>query len=126
MKNITLDTNIIILYLQGVKEVRHKLDKLIHYGAKFNISSLTLSELLSFPKITKQEEKDIFEFITFVSIIPVDENIAIQSGRLRRKTRLRLGDSIIAATASVSGSTLVTRDKKDFQRVGDLIEIKFI
>jgi predicted nucleic acid-binding protein len=53
-------------------------------------------------------------------IIPVDYEIADAWGRLRRRSQLEgrtmpLADALIAATASVHGLTLVTRNVRDFE-----------
>ncbi len=53
-------------------------------------------------------------------MVPIDEDIAIKAGRIGRKEGLRLGDSIIAATALRTDSTLLTHDKKDFKKVVEI------
>ena len=54
----------------------------------------------------------------FDRILPVDEAIAEQWGRLNVPDPLPVLDSLLAATASVHGLTLVTRNLKDMQRTG--------
>lgn len=51
-------------------------------------------------------------------ILPVDEGIAEQWGRLNVPDPLPVLDSLLAATASVHGLTLVTRNVKDVERTG--------
>jgi predicted nucleic acid-binding protein len=51
-------------------------------------------------------------------ILPVDEAIAEQWGRFNVPDPLPVLDSLLAATASIHGLTLVTRNLKDIQRTG--------
>jgi predicted nucleic acid-binding protein len=50
----------------------------------------------------------------------VDLHLAQLSGVLGRTYRLKLADSIIAATALYTGSTIVTRNTRDFKKVASL------
>jgi predicted nucleic acid-binding protein len=51
-------------------------------------------------------------------ILPVDQAIAEQWGRFNVPDPLPMLDSFLAATASVYGLTLVTRNLKDVERTG--------
>lgn len=51
-------------------------------------------------------------------ILPVDQAIAEQWGRFNVPASLPVIDSLLAATASVHGLTLVTRNLKDVERTG--------
>ena len=51
-------------------------------------------------------------------ILPVDEGIAEQWGRFNVPDPLPVLDSYLAATATVHGLTLVTRNVKDVERTG--------
>jgi len=51
-------------------------------------------------------------------ILPVDQVIAEQWGRFNVPDPLPVLDSLLAATASVRGMTLVTRNLKDVERTG--------
>jgi predicted nucleic acid-binding protein len=57
--------------------------------------------------------------------MPVDEEIAIQAGLLRRQYRLshrpELPDMLIAATALVHNATLVTLNSKHFSMLSDVL-----
>jgi predicted nucleic acid-binding protein len=86
-------------------------------GVKLYISSITLAELLIFQNLTQEEEEGIFDFVSLTTVVPVEEGIAIEAGRIGRKEGLRIGDSIIAATALSTNSSLLTHDKQDFKKV---------
>ena len=51
-------------------------------------------------------------------ILPVDQAVAEQWGRFNVPDPLSMLDSLLAATASVHGMTLVTRNLKDVERTG--------
>jgi len=51
-------------------------------------------------------------------ILPVDQAVAEQWGRFNVPDPLSMFDSLLAATASVHGMTLVTRNLKDVERTG--------
>jgi predicted nucleic acid-binding protein len=51
-------------------------------------------------------------------ILPIDEAIAEQWGRFNVPDPLPVLDSLLAATASVHGLTLITRNVKDVKRTG--------
>lgn len=50
----------------------------------------------------------------------MDRAIAERAGRLRRGSRMRTPDALIAATALEHGLALVTRNRRDFERVNGL------
>jgi predicted nucleic acid-binding protein len=82
------------------------------------MSIITYIELLSFPDISADEEEQIKEFLPTCEIIPLDDAIVQTTITFRRKTKRKVPDSIIAATAIETGSLLFTRDdhllKADF------------
>lgn len=49
--------------------------------------------------------------------LPVDRGIAELAGRLRRETGVRTPDALIAATALLHGLVLMTRNRRDFERI---------
>jgi hypothetical protein len=51
-------------------------------------------------------------------ILPIDEVVAEQWGRFNVSRSLPVVDSLLAATASVHGLTLVTRNLKDVEQTG--------
>ncbi|KAK49441.1 recombinase [Caballeronia jiangsuensis] len=53
-----------------------------------------------------------------MTIVPVDRNIGELWGRLRARHPEPAVDRLIAATALVHGLTVVTRNVRDFERVG--------
>jgi len=69
-------------------------------------------ELLSFRGITPEDEKQIRDFLNAVAIIPLNTDVEDTAIRLRRSTRLKMPDAIVAASAIVSQAMLVTYDRE--------------
>jgi len=116
----TFDTNAIIYYVKDDEDAVPILRDIFAKDVPIFISSLTELELFAFSTLSLEEEGQIEAILHTLSIIPLDSCIARIAGFLRRTYHLKTGDSAIAATALFTGSALVTRNIKDFQRVRDL------
>jgi predicted nucleic acid-binding protein len=79
------------------------------------ISVITELELLSFPRISEEQETKIKAFLAEREIVPLTEEIKRKAVEFRRGTNKKLPDSIIAATSIVSNAVLITRDKELFK-----------
>jgi predicted nucleic acid-binding protein len=76
------------------------------------ISVITELELLSFPRISAEQETKIKLFLEKREIVPLTEDVKHKAIEFRRSTNKKLPDSIIAATSIVSDAALVTRDRE--------------
>lgn len=85
------------------------------------ISAITEAELFGFPDLSNQESLHIEEILRTIAIIPVDSRIARTTGGIRRAHRVNLADSVIAATALFTGTTLLTRNTRDFKKIPNLL-----
>lgn len=115
-----LDTNAIIYYLKGDENTVSFLDNLFQNHKPVYISAIVEVELFSFSNTTPKEMKLIESILRTFSIIPLESNIARIAGYIRRLYNLDTADSVIAATALFSGSTLVTRNLKHFKNIPNL------
>jgi predicted nucleic acid-binding protein len=106
---LLLDTNIILDYLKGDSDVVYFLSD--HPSSILCISVITRMELLSFHGITNNEERNIRNIIDSVKILHLNEDIEKYAIDIRRAMRIKLPDSIIAATAIVADAILFTRDR---------------
>lgn len=113
----TLDTNAIIYYLKDDPDAVEILREILEKNTPLYISALTEIELFGFPDLTSREANRIEELLNSVSVIPVDSRVARIAGSLRREHRLKISDSAIAATALFTGTTVLTRNIRDFKRV---------
>lgn len=84
------------------------------------LSVVTEIELFSQPNINVEESARLRRMLDTMFVAPVDSKIGAIASRLRREYRMKLGDSIIAATAIFFGTTLLTRNVRDFKHVPDL------
>ena len=113
-KDILIDTNIALYLLNGSTTLAALLQ-----GKNPYISFITELELIGFKTITVKEEKHINSFINDCTIISLSNNIKQQYVSIRRKYKLKLADSIIAATAISLNLPIITGDKQ-FRTIEEL------
>jgi predicted nucleic acid-binding protein len=114
-----LDTNVIVNHLNGNKNVETLLD-----GALLYISAITFTELIS-KKLPQSESIILSDYLQTVHVIHTNDFICKLSAEIRRKSKLKLPDAIIAATSIFLDIPFVSFDS-DFDRVNDLQIIKLI
>jgi len=84
------------------------------------VSAVTELELFAFANPSRDEESLIEELLATISIIPLDSHVARLAALIRRDYRVKVPDSIIAATAMFTGSTLLSRNTRDFRKIANL------
>ena len=117
----TLDTNAILYYVSGDVSVRAVIDRALAESTPLYTSAVTIVELLRFQKLSAEEERGIRQFVSLCSVVNIDILIADSAASIGRMYNLKLADSVIAATVLYTGSTLLTRNTKDFRRVPSLV-----
>ena len=105
--SLVVDTNIILYLLNGDQTLSELLEEKLVY-----VSFITELELLSYSDLKKKEREKIQDFLN--SIIVIDINPAIKANviSIRSDYRIKLPDSIIAATAQYLQLPLFTADKQ--------------
>ena len=119
---ILVDTSLIVEYLRGRETAVTELQAWSSDG--FAISTVVLAELyegIARSRDPGATERSLLDFLRHADILPVDESVAREFGRLRFQLRsqgLVIGDLdiLIAATALVHEATLLTRDNH-FRRI---------
>lgn len=106
MADLLLDTDVLIDSLRGVRPLR--------IGRPASYSVVTRCEIFAGSGVNEDGAR---EFLEVLSEIAVDRAIAERAGRLRRGSRIRTPDALIAATALEHGLALVTRNRRDFEQV---------
>jgi predicted nucleic acid-binding protein len=103
---IVLDTNAAINFID-------KKIAALPQGERF-VSIITEMELFASPVLTPEDERDIRNFLSLITIVPLTEQIKQEAIRIRRygTPRLKLPDAIIAAAAVVLDAALATSDAK--------------
>jgi len=78
-------------------------------------------ELLGFPKLTDEEDREIRAFLSVCEVRLLDEHIEAEATRLRRSGIFKLPDAIVAATALTGSLRFLTLDQamvQGLQRLG--------
>jgi len=115
-----LDTNSIIYFLQGYKELTSVFENIERGKALPLISVITKIELLSFPDLTAKDEMRIKELFDNLEVIGLSDEVIEESVKVRKQFHLKVPDAIIAASCLVNKGVLVTRDKAGFRKVKNL------
>jgi len=113
---ILVDTNIVIYsYLPEYSYL-----KSIIFKENIFISEISRVEVLGYPKLKQDEEVYFQNLFRFLTIIFPSQEIYDAAIEVRKKHNLKLGDSIIAATAMVQGLTIYSRNLKNFEKTSSI------
>jgi predicted nucleic acid-binding protein len=104
--NFLLDTNIILYMLNGDETLADFL-----YQRNLYVSFITEMELLSYRKITEKEHTSIQNFLQECIVVEMNNTIKETAIATRKNTKLKLPDSIVAATAIYLKIPLISADK---------------
>jgi tRNA(fMet)-specific endonuclease VapC len=122
-----LDTNIVIAVLRGAGEGLQ--DQLRRHGDQLVVSTVTVSELhfgVGRSADPTHNRRAVTEFLSFVEVIPFDTSAAEHAGDIRavlagRGTPIGGYDVLIAGHARSAGLTVVTNNRREFDRVPGLL-----
>lgn len=103
---LLLDTNVVLYLLSGDRTIADLIDEKQLY-----ISIITELELLGYQLITDEDQKQIKAFLEECKIINIGAQIKKQTIELRKTYKLKLPDSIIAATSKHLDIPLITSDQ---------------
>jgi len=118
---MTLDTNIIIAYLEGDQPVIQTLSFWKERGYPLILSTVVESEVLCFSEWTNEERRKTEFFLeTHFSSVAFDRTSARIAAGIRRDTKIKFPDAAIAATAISTNTPLVTRNVRDFKHIPGL------
>ena len=102
------DTNIVVDWLRDWPQASRELERYPQHS----ISRITWMEVLAGePPATRDDVRDL---LSAFELIEVDGRIAAAAADIRHRTRIKLLDAIILATAQTQGALLITRNTKDF------------
>ena len=119
-KDYLIDTNITIFYfgLALSKESELFIDELMK--STIYLSVINTIEMLGFKDLSQKETMALESFIKKSVVINLDEDIIIETIRLRKEYPVKLPDAIIAATCLVNNLTLISNNTKDFEKIKGL------
>lgn len=103
-----VDTDVLVDHLRGTRRLTAP------YPVAYSV--VTRAELFAG---RADEEDRIRNLLAAMREIPVDRAIAERAGRLRRHG-LRMPDALIAASALENGLSVLTRNRRDFDRAPGL------
>ncbi|RYY33890.1 MAG: type II toxin-antitoxin system VapC family toxin [Sphingobacteriaceae bacterium] len=112
--DIFIDTNICIYLLNGDAFLAESLQDLEVY-----ISIITEMELYAYHGNDESKIKVLDEFIESVNVLNINKGVKENTILIRKNNKLKLPDSIIAASALSNNLPLMTADKL-FHRVSGL------
>lgn len=114
---IILDTNTLINFLRG-----ERLELELTENKDIYISEITEMEIQCNSNFTKSQRKELKLFLSTLFIIRLNEEIRESAIKIRLSTKMKLMDSIIAATSQFSNIPLITCDSKfDSVKTGQII-----
>ena len=117
--SLLLDSNIVLYLLNGEETLIPLLE-----DKQLYLSFITQLELLSFPGISEKEINKIKSFIDECIIIEMSSTIKDYTIKLRKKHKLKLPDSIIAASSLYINVPFVTADN-DFKKISEEVDLVF-
>ena len=117
---LTLDTNILIYYAAGDKRISDFLIQNLAENTPLFLPTVVVLEFFSFPGLASREQALFKTILPQLHIVVFDFDLSLAAADLRKTYRMKLGDSVVAATAIDNNSTLVTRNVRDFKKVSDL------
>lgn len=120
-----LDTDTVISLLRGNRSVAERLKGAIPHAG---ISTLVLAELNFGVRASRDPdgaERELAHLLPALQMVPFDDAAAVAYGHIRYSLKMRglpIGDidTLIAAVAVANRATLVTHNRKHFNRVATL------
>jgi predicted nucleic acid-binding protein len=115
-----LDSNVVIGYLDRKlpSDGMAFLDKIVE--VRVNVSVITQIEVLRF-NAPSHAVKVLSDFIDYANVCSLDEAVVNTTIAICKRSKIKLPDAIIAATAIVGGMTLLTRNVADFRNIDGLL-----
>jgi predicted nucleic acid-binding protein len=102
------DTNILVDWLRDEPAASGELARY----KRHRISRVVWTEILAGEALESRDT--VQQLIAPFQVVEIDARIASFAADLRHRTRMKLMDAYILATAQVNGAILVTRNTKDF------------
>jgi hypothetical protein len=102
------DSNIVIDWLNRTPQAKAELTRY----ARHRISRIVWTEVLAGEPLEQRDT--IRDLIAPFDVVELDARIASAAADIRHRTKMKLMDAYILATAQVNGAILITRNTKDF------------
>ena len=108
MSDPFFDSNIVVDWLSRIAPAKLELSRY----PRHRISRIVWTEILAGEPL---ENRDVVRgLIAPFEVVELDARIASAAADIRHRTRMKLMDAYVLATAQVNGAILITRNTKDF------------
>ena len=112
MMDVLVDTDVLVDHLRGQRRLRAR-------NRRIAVSAVTRCELFA-----GRDEPDVLgRLLAPMVALEVDSAVAELAGTVRREAGIATPDALIAATALIHSLPLLTRNRKHFERVDDLVVV---
>ena len=111
-----------ILWINQAKESEKFIDQIL--SDRYSISVINRIELLGFKGLSGNESEALNSFISNSTIFDLEEDIILETIKIRKMYKIKLPDAIIAATCLINNYSLITNNIKDFDRIVGLHFVK--
>ena len=108
MSDPFFDSNIVIDWLNRKPQAKAELARY----ARHRMSRIAWTEILAGEPLESRDA--VRQLIAPFDVVEIDARIATAAADIRHRTRMKLMDAYILATAQVNGAILITRNTKDF------------
>ena len=85
------------------------------------VSELSKLEVLGYHSLTAEAEEYFNAIFSLVTVLPISSEVIHRATKLRQESNMKSADAIIAATALLYCTELVTRNTDDFDHIPDLV-----
>lgn len=110
MADVLIDTDVLIDHLRAARRFEPGRDRVSY-------SIITRAELFAG---RGADEQDVRSLLAPFEELRVDRSVAELAGKVRKQAAVAMPDALIAATALRHKLTIVTRNRRDFERVARL------
>lgn len=123
---VFLDSSIIIDFLRNKQETLNKIRKLYESNAELSTSSINVFELLKGAlRSSKETPEKVYSFLSNIKILNFDSESAKKSAEIFEELRKRgelidIADLMIASVVIMNNETLLTDNRKHFERISEI------
>lgn len=116
VRDVLLDTDVIIEFLKGNQTIRGRLRGLLVQGVHVSYTPVSIAEIHA--GMRSGEEREVEAFFAALDSIPIDSEVGKKAGEYLRtyakSHRVELGDALVAAAASLRDLALWTLNRKHY------------
>ncbi len=121
MTQIVFDTTVLIDHLRGHSPALQLIKKVESGEIAGSISAITVAELFAGGDSGVEKRRELINrLVSLFEIVPLDRTVGENAGAIKRESGCSLVDSMIAATAIMLNSRLLTSNIRDFDCIKGL------